>query len=245
MFSVLQKGLVYKNISSDIVEHDLDIDADQWSYSGRDVYRGSIDPEYINHGLNVYWLYDDNSKRIGLAEHSISDQSIFNCLWFHDNPYATLLQDESWKTTGKTIWSKLSNEAYQDSLESDFKLVSLEALNSGILLITPDMLINKPDLYTCEKCGKKSLMAKDNCPQASVSILDFSQFSILFLDDDFVIYEKSTMLQQQPDASVQELEEVQPETADLQESMGAESLQQEPESPQSEKTQQERHPLQQ
>jgi hypothetical protein len=224
MFSLLRKGLVYTNLSPDIVEHDLDVDADQWSYDGRDVYRGSIDPEYIKYNLNVYWLYDDDSKRVGLAEHDPDDQAIFKSLWFYDNPYATLFQDSSWKSTGATVWSKLSNEAYQDCLDTDFKLVTLQALNSGVLLITPDMLINKPDLYTCEKCNKKSLMASDNCHQALVSVLDFNQFSILFLDDNFVIYEKSTELLQQPDASEQEQLVLPAESTALLESTDAETL---------------------
>jgi len=219
MFSLLRKGLVYTNVSPDIVEHDLDIDADQWSYDGKDVYRGSIDPEYLKHNLNVYWLYDDDSKRIGLAEHDPNDQVIFKSLWFYDNPYATLFQDSLWKSTNTTLWAKLSNEAYQDCLNTDFKTVSLQALNSGILLITPEMLINKPDLYTCEKCNKKSLMANDNCHQALVSILDFNKFSILFLDEDFVIYDKSTPIKQQLVASEREQVELQPELPDLQELM--------------------------
>ena len=229
MFSILRKGLIYTNLSSDIVEHDLDIDADQWSYDGKDVYRGSVDPEYLEHNVNVYWLYDDNSKRIGLAEHDPDDRVIFKSLWFYDNPYATLFQDDSWKCTSTTLWSKLSNEAYQDCLDTDFKTVSLQALNSGVLLMTPEMMINKPDLYTCEKCNKKSLMASDNCHQASVSILDFNQFSILFLDDDFVIYEKITL---RPDASEQEQQEEQKSSAAPQESTDARS--QQAESPQPE-----------
>jgi hypothetical protein len=224
MFSILRKGLIYINLSSDIVEHDLDIDADQWSYDGKDVYRGSVDPEYLKHNLNVYWLYDDDSKRIGLAEHDPDDRVIFKSLWFYDNPYATLFQDNSWKSTSTTLWSRLSNEAYQDCLDTDFKTVSIQALNSGTLLITPEILINKPDLYTCEKCNKKSLMANDNCRQALISDLDFNQFSILFLDDDFVIYEKSTLLQQPLDASEQEQPEEQQTSPDLQESMDAQTL---------------------
>ena len=222
MFSILRKGLVYTNLSSDIVEHDLDIDADQWSYDGKDVYRGSVDPEYLKHNLNVYWLYDDDSKRIGIAEHDPDDRVIFKSLWFHDNPYATLFQDSLWKSTATTLWSKLSNEAYQDCLDTDFKTVSLQALNSGVLLVTPEMLINKPDLYTCEKCNKKSLMASDNCHQASVSVLDFNQFSILFLDDDFVIYERSTP---QPDASEQEPQEELQKSPAQQESTDAQTQQ--------------------
>jgi len=218
MFSLLRKGLIYNNISSDIVEHDLDIDADQWSYDEKDVYRGSLDPDYLNHKLNVYWLYDDDSKRIGLAEHDADDPALFKSLWFYNNPYATLFQDISWKCTNRTLWSKLSNEAYQDCLDADFKTVSYKALNSGILLMTPELLINKPDLYTCKVCSKKSLMASDNCREALVSSLDFNQFSILFLDDDFVLYEKSML---QLDASEQ-VQQVEPEqSTDLQESLDA------------------------
>jgi hypothetical protein len=188
MFSTLRKGLIYNNISSDIVEHDLDIDADQWSYDGKDVYRGSIDPEYLSKDLNVYWLYDDNLKRVGLAEHEAKEPEVFKSLWFHDNPFATLYQDPSWKSTHSTLWSKLSNEAYQDYLEG--LNIHDEAIRSGILLVTPSMLMNAPNLYTCEKCGKKSLTQGNVCSNALVCSLDFSQFSILFLDDDFVIYER-------------------------------------------------------
>jgi hypothetical protein len=217
MFSLLRKGLIYKNTSSDIVEHDLDIEADQWSYDGKDVYRGSLDSEYMSYKLNVYWLYDDNSKRVGLAEHDVDEPEVFKALWFRENPYAMLYQDDTWKSTEKTLWSKLSNEAYQDCLENDFRTVSDLALNSGTLLVTPELLINNPDLYSCEKCGKKSLIKSNVCSTASASILDFNQFSILFLDDNFVMYEKIT---QPCDASSQEPQEEQPESADQKELPG-------------------------
>ena len=187
MLSGLRKGLVYKNISSDIIEHDLDIDADQWCYDDRDVYRGSIDPEYIPHKLNVYWLYDDDLKRVGLAEHESDSPEVFKALWFHDNPFATLYQDPSWKSTHSTLWSRLSNEAYQDYLEG--LNIHDESLKSGTLLVTPSMLISRPKLYVCEKCNKKSLMAEGVCPHALSFDLDFSKFSILFVDDDYVLYE--------------------------------------------------------
>lgn len=203
MLSVLRKGLVYTNISTDIVEHDLDVDADQWNYDEKDVYKGSVDPEYISQGLSVHWLYDDNLKRVGLAEHESNDLAVFKTLWFYDNPFATLYQDPTWKSTGNTLWSKLSNDAYQDYVEG--LLIHDEALKSGVLLVTPSMLIEKPTLYTCETCNKKSLASKGMCPHASVSVLDFSKFSLLFLDDDYVIYERSIdPLQQSCDASAEE-----------------------------------------
>lgn len=199
MLSILRKGVIYNNISSDIVEHDLDVDADQWNYDEKDVYRGSVDPDYLCKGLNVYWLYDDNLKRVGLAEHEAKEPEVFKALWFYDNPFATLYQDPTWKSTQSTLWSKLSNEAYQDFLEG--MDVQKEALKSGLLLVTPNMLIERPKLYTCERCGMISLMEKGSCPSASASDLDFSKFSILFLDEDYVIHERVT---QPSDASVQE-----------------------------------------
>ena len=185
MFSILRKGLVYKNISQDIVEHDLDIDVDQWSYDQKDVYRGSIDREYLSYNLNVYWLYDDDSRRIGLAEHDSDDPAIFKALWFYENPYATLFQDPQWKCTNETLWSKLSVEAYQDLLEDDFKYVSDACLQSGRMLITPDMLIETPEMFTCETCGKKSLTKPNSCSVVS-SPVQFSQFSILLPSAHFL-----------------------------------------------------------
>lgn len=226
MLSILRKGLIYNNISTDIVEHDLDVDADQWSYDGKDVYRGSVDPDYLAKDLNVYWLYDDNLKRVGLVEHEAKEPEVFKPLWFHDNPFATLYQDSTWKSTGSTLWSKLSNEAYQDFLEG--MNVQDEALNSGLLLVTPKMLMRPPKIYSCEHCGKKSLMSGNVCSRASVSDLDFSQYSVLFLDDDFVIYEKVVSdplgsTKQQCGASAGELPEQQPELA-AQESQDAQPL---------------------
>jgi hypothetical protein len=232
MLSALRKGLVYNNISTDIVEHDLDVDADQWSYDDKDVYRGSVDPDYLAKDLNVYWLYDDNLKRVGLAEHEANEPEVFKALWFYDNPFATLYQDPNWKSTGSTLWSKLSNEAYQDYLEGT--KIQNEALKSGLLLVTPKMLIEPPKIYICEKCGEKSLVPVDVCPQASAFDLDFSQFSILFLDDDFVIYEHSVpavgsasdplgSTTPQCDASLPELPE-QTESADQESSEALQSL---------------------
>jgi len=59
MFSKLRPTLVYRNLSPEIANHDQDIDADEWDYNGRIVYRGVVDPNYENQGLSVYWLYDN------------------------------------------------------------------------------------------------------------------------------------------------------------------------------------------
>jgi len=215
MFSILRKGLVYKDISPDILEHDEDIDADQWVYDEKDVYRGRFDPRYTEHNLNVYWLYDDNLNRVGLAEHNADNQAEYKALWFYENPFATLYQDESWVSKNKTLWSMMSNDAYQDCLEDDFVTVFDRCLSSKYRLVTPDFLSNPPTLYECTKCGKKSLKKLKNC----VDVLETSYFTsdLLFVDDSFVLYERSTSQQhasyereQQPQEQVQE-QPLQPE----------------------------------
>jgi hypothetical protein len=218
MFSLLRKGLLYENISSDITEHDLENDADSWVYDGREVFRGCIDPEYIQHGLNSYWLYDDNSLRIGLAEHESNSPEIFKVLWVYENPYATLFQDKNWKCMETTLWSKLSDEAYQDCLENGFQSVSDIALQSNVLLVTPKMLITPPKLHVCEKCKTKTLLPKNMCSGSSQSILDFNDFSVLFLDDDYVLYEKVTESQQSDAFEQEQQEPLLVESADHQES---------------------------
>lgn len=188
MFSQLRKNLLYTDISSDIVEHDEDMDGDLWDYDGIEVYRGSFDPKYTKHDLQVYWLYDDNSKRVGLAEHDINNPEIFKALWFRDTPFGTLFQEDGWSSKNSTLWSILSNEAYQDCLEDDFKSVKDWALQSGKLLVTPSMLLSPITLYGCESCGKKSLSNPGVCKNMKETVFDVSQISILFLDESFVLY---------------------------------------------------------
>lgn len=190
MFSILRKGLIYKDISPDILEHDEDIDADQWVYDDKEVYRGTFDPKYTEHNLNVYWLYDDNLNRIGLAEHDANNQAEYKALWFYSNPFATMYQDENWKSKEKTLWSLMSNEAYQDCLEDDFETVFDRCLTSKYRLVTPKFLIEPPTVYECSKCGKKSLKKLKNCSDV-IETSYFSNSNLLFIDDSFVLYEKS------------------------------------------------------
>lgn len=189
MFSKLRKHIVYTEISSDIIEHDEDMDGELWNYDEVDVYRGSFDPRYTSEGLYVYWLYDDNLKRVGLAEHEIDSPEVYKVLWFRYTPFGTLFQEDGWISKNCTLWSMLSNEAYQDCIEDDFKSVQDWALRSGTLLLTPKMCIQKPKLYKCTSCGKKSLSELKSCLAVETTDLEFNQFSILFLDDSFVLYE--------------------------------------------------------
>lgn len=177
---------MYKDIHQDIVEHDDDIEAELFTIDGKEVYQGSIDPRYTEHNLDVHWLYDDALKRVGLTEYESYDRSVSETLWIYDNPYATYFQEPGWTTSGKTIWSKLSNEAYQDCLEDDFEKIVDMSLAGNTRIILPHMLSNPPsEIYECECCDKRTLSAPSKC--SAVKKLEFSGVFSLFLDDSFVI----------------------------------------------------------
>jgi len=236
MFSILKPNYVYQDISEDIADHDNDFDAEEWNYNGRDVFRGSADPAYPD--WNVYWLYDDNLVRVGLAEHDSENPEIFHSLWVYSTPFGSLLQEDGWVKKNVTLWSLLSPEAYQDCLEHDFKTVFDLALSSNIRLVTPDMIIDKPKVYHCENCNKKSLQPLD-CQAVKVLDYEFSGFSILFLDDSFVLYTApntsriwSILSLQAPDGShapLMEQQESSSESADQLESQLAQTPLQPPE----------------
>lgn len=183
MFSELRPGLVYRDTSRDITENDDDYEAEEWEYDGRTVYRGSFDPAFLEQNLHVYSLYDDKTSiRVGIAEHDINEPEVYSALWFRDNPFEMLLQEEGW-TTRCTIWTMLSYEAYNDCLEDDFKKIIDKALMAGKCLVTPSMIISPPTLYSCNKCNKKSLSNLNCCSNAKASVLDFKDFCLLFFDD--------------------------------------------------------------
>jgi hypothetical protein len=161
MFSRLRNDVIYTDISPDIIETDVDVDADMWTYNEREVYRGNRDARYTS--LDVYWLYDENLKRVGLAEHEPSHPEVMETLWFHENPYATLFQEDDWVNTETTIWSKLSPEAYQDCMEDDIRTLAKKALPK-YSFVTPDWFTN----------GQQQKIANRD--------------SVIFLDESFVIY---------------------------------------------------------
>lgn len=186
MLSQLRKDLLYTDTSRDIVEHDEDIDADLITLEGRDVYQGSIDPRYASHKLDVHWLYDDTLKRVGLVEHESHDRTISVCLWFYENPYATYLQEPGWITSTNTIWSRMSNEAYQDCLETDFEKMVEMSLYGDTRIVLPYMLAYPiTEMYECSSCQKRTLSSPSSC--SSVKKLSFSGKFCVFLDDSFVI----------------------------------------------------------
>lgn len=179
MLSRLRKGLVYP-VSTDITEHDLNTDAETWTYDSREVFRGNVDPAYLSEGLHVYWLYDDDNMRVGLAEHESDDENQFVALWFRANPFATMTQDDRWVSTDETLWSHMSSEAYDDCLRKGIQTPAdlvrhYPAMKST--LVTPGMLV-QADSW-CATC------CRPECKK-DVVVRDPSQK--IYIDDDFVIY---------------------------------------------------------
>ena len=193
MQSILDPKVLYTDLSRDIVEHDVDVVSDLWNMDGRDVYRGSRDRNYEH--ANVYWLYTEDLERVGLVEHSLENQANFRILWFHDSPFATLLQEEGW-TNEQSIWSVLSRPAVEMFLADDWTTPTslLNAcLHGPTRILTVDMVLNKPVVYRCSVCGSKS-MKKTECAEFQTQIeLDFpDQAKIVFIDDDLYVCEPPT-----------------------------------------------------
>jgi len=193
MQSILDPKVLYTDLSRDIVEHDVDVVSDLWNMDGRDVYRGSRDRQYEH--ANVYWLYTEDLERVGLVEHSLENQADFRILWFQDNPFATLLQEEGW-TNEQSIWSVLSRPAVEMFLAEDWTSPSslLNAcLHGPTRILTVEMVLNKPVVYHCSVCGTKS-MKKTECSEFQTQMeLDFpDQAKIVFIDDDLYVCEPPT-----------------------------------------------------
>ena len=189
MQSILDPKVLYTDLSRDIVEHDVDVVSDLWNMDGRDVYRGSRDRHYSH--ANVYWLYTEDLERVGLVEHSLENQADFRILWFHDSPFATLLQEE-W-TNEQSIWSVLSRSAVEMLLAEDWttpETLLNACLHGPTRILTVDMVLNKPTIFQCSVCGNKS-MKKTECSEFQTETeLDFpDQAKIIFIDDDLYVCE--------------------------------------------------------
>lgn len=188
MQSLRRPELIYTDISTNVLDHDDEYDSEM-IYIGNDkVYKGAIDARYTEYGLDVQWLYDDKSERLGLIEYESLDRDIYNVLWYYGNPYSTFFQERDWKTSGKTVFNHINNEAYVDCLQDDFKNFTDSTLGGSTRVVTPSMLPNIPTCYyECSECGKRTLSANGGC--RSMKKIDFSDVSsILFLDDSYVIY---------------------------------------------------------
>lgn len=189
MQSKLDGSVIYTNLSRDVLDQDDGIVSDIWTIDGRDVYRGSRDVSYTH--ANVYWLYSEDLDRVGLAEHSLTDHADVRVLWFYDCPFATYYQQEGWTDSG-SIWSVLSSNATEHFLAlgcTTAKSITERCLNGPTRVVTLDMWLSPPTVYSCTCCGKKSFSSFSH-DQMTTSLLDFpDQRRILFVDDDLIVWD--------------------------------------------------------
>jgi hypothetical protein len=187
MNSRLDARVFYEDVSDEVTEHDIDVMSDLWNMDGRDVYRGSRDPRYTH--ANVYWLYDENLRRVGLTEHSTEDHADVRILWMHESGFATFLQEEGW-TTGPDAWSILPSHVFERCFSEGWttpQALLEQCLNSAYRIVTPDMLWHRPMVYSCEACKRTSL--NPICVSNQIKPLDFpDKAKIVFVDDDLVIH---------------------------------------------------------
>ena len=187
MFSVLKPGFLYTDVSPDITETDIDVVSDLWTMDGRDVYRGSRDPRYTH--ANVYSLYDEDLHRVGISEHNLEDHADVRLLWFYESEFGTLLQEEGWETRGD-IWSRMPQSVFDRFVNEGWttpKSFLEQCLYGPVRVVTTDMLIKIPDVYTCNACGKRSL-AQQGCMQRETP-LDFpDKEKLFFVDLDMIVH---------------------------------------------------------
>lgn len=188
MQSILDPNVLYTDLSRDIVEHDVDVVSDLWNMDDRDVYRGSRDIQYTH--ANVYWLYDEDLTRVGLVEHSHSNHADFRILWFHDNPFATLLQEEGW-TNEQSLWSVLPLTTTERFFAEGWvtpKTILEPCLHGDCRIVTVETLLNPPNVHACSCCGIKSL--KTFACEDTVFRISFpDKEKIVFIDDDLYVCE--------------------------------------------------------
>jgi hypothetical protein len=216
MLSRLKRGFLYTDITPDIAENDFDVVADTWEMDGREVYRGTRDMRYDH--ANVFWLYDDALERVGCVEHNLADHADFTILWFQDSEFGTLLQEEGWES-GDDLWSKIPRRVFDRFVNEGWTTPEpfLEhCLNGPVRIVTPSMLVIRPVMYTCGRCGKKSLRKDPTC-EMTPGFLDFpDKAKTFFIDFDFVVHTPpstssvwSRLLPQPDDDSSQEPEQEQ------------------------------------
>lgn len=188
MESLLVPGFIYTDISPDITETDIDVVSDLWTMDEREVYRGTRDPRYTH--ANVYWLYDEDLQRVGCAEHALDNAGDMRLLWFHESPFATLLQEDGWTIEGD-LWSRIPQAPFERFLNEGWTTVEsiLEQCLAGPLrIVTPAMLVTPPTVYTCATCGRKSLRPVPRCAMIAAP-MDVPQLEkVLYVDEELLLH---------------------------------------------------------
>jgi hypothetical protein len=186
MFSTIDRSVVY-DVDTDITEHDINIVSDLWTMAGQQVYRGARDPRYTH--ANVYWLYDPVSlDRVGVSEHALANPADVSLLWYKDNVFGTLLQEDGW-TAGDTLWKEMPTHAYEQCMTEGWttptQLIE-RCLRGPMRIVTVDVLIERPTVYNCVTCGRVSMSAFPCGVAAPLSIPEKEK--VFFIDERMVVH---------------------------------------------------------
>ena len=216
MYSILVPEFVYTDISPDITETDIDVISDLWVMDGREVYRGGRDPRYTH--ANVYWLYDQDLQRVGCSEHALDNPGDVRLLWFRESEFGTLFQEDGWMTSSD-LWSRLPKAPFERFLNEGWTTIDSfleQCLYGPLRILTPEMIIKRPTVYTCATCGKRSLRKSPFCTTTTEAPLDLPALEkVLFVDSDFILHtpppgsEVFTRLQLRPDGGSQQASQAQ------------------------------------
>jgi hypothetical protein len=181
MLSQKRMGVLYP-ANTDIANFDLGTDVEEYTYDGREVFRGNLDPEFSDAEYQVYWLYDE-SQRVGLAEHTADSHK---CYWFYSNVFATLLQEPEWESRDRSVWSMMSEAAYEDCMRYGWTSIEDLQKRTSLAILRPSDLVKytHPDSL-CIVCntndGLPGCTHEKRTPR-------FDVFFTLFVDDDGVLY---------------------------------------------------------
>lgn len=171
-------------VDESIADFDLNTDIEEYNYDGKVVYRGNMDPEYSKEGLKVYWLYDDDNKRVGVVEHTGEDRH--KCLWYRNNVFSTLLQ-EDWSVYDETIWQLMSETAYDDCMRRGYTVNDLKARTQALRIVTPSDLARPKTLpaIACVRCHTSQSKKRPGCVFAPENEKEsLTLFDTLFVDED-------------------------------------------------------------
>lgn len=168
-------------VNTEITNFDLGTDVEEYDYDGKLVFRGNLDPDYSDSEFQVYWLYDEN-QRVGLAEHHGDTQTAY---WFRETVFSTLLQ-EDWESRDRTVWSMMSEPAYEDCMRYGWTTVESLQSRTSMSIIRPCDLVNYVvPMTTCLTCNTNDKLPgclhEKRTPR-------FDIFFTLFVDDDGVLY---------------------------------------------------------